>query len=836
MNARLFRAKRQGQSLPLIALIIVVLFGMVALSVDVGNTYAQNRNAVRATNAAALAGMDKLIHNGSDGTVAASIQASFKSNGITAQLDPRVPLESGDRRVIANYLDAGGNPLGGGCYVGQCGGVPPNVAYIQVRTEGTVDTYFARVVGRDTLPVKAQAFAAQCSPVKGVYPIAVNAKDLDLNAGKFLPPTVQSEMSYYGLYADPQYPDGLSARRIYNKTNFNVPGSFSWLQWTAPANGGSAVNTEDMLANDGNLDLKFQEVVPWPDANQPAPTGYPLLPGQLSEGDWIYGNSGVSASSGIKTALDFHVANRTVMYLPIISDSLATSGSGGQNARFHVLKLGAFYLRGYSLTGQGYFDLVYIGEAEKTACLNTNVNLGLKGLGLTGQVYVNPRWKANLAGSQPIAYQIVLDVSGSMSWDFNGYGTFHGGDVQCESPNNPNPLNLEYASGCQGGVDSAWRKEGERRITVAKNAIYNFIDGMGEYDMMRVVAFTTGSNNRAKLETPGTWSTNKGQLKNYVKNVGMYQNDPYRTSGGTAGADALDQASKFFLTSQGFVPVEPTTGLEYKPVVIYLTDGVANIFLDGTVNTARDIPLCAAMSQSQAINTASPCQVGYTANNVARPITAMIYIANGMKARNDSLGIYVVAMAQTPPDGLERVANSDEYFFPAEQAAKVQETLKKIQDAAEQSTCNPAGGYSWVNSITGSAVPGSPPAPGSSVFGQVFIYEPGKPTPKYTLPIDMSSGLSQNGQLGFSIAPPDPSNPASQGITPGNYEMAAYIWYKGTDGVARSYDYFVDQSTLVPSNRITFSVSSGATIGSSVALAPIFLDLDPAKVVCPPTP
>ena len=88
MKARLFRSKRQGQSIILIALIIVVLVAMVGLSVDVGNTYAQNRNAVRATNAAALAGMDKLIKNGDDSAVSAAIVASFKSNGITAQINP----------------------------------------------------------------------------------------------------------------------------------------------------------------------------------------------------------------------------------------------------------------------------------------------------------------------------------------------------------------------------------------------------------------------------------------------------------------------------------------------------------------------------------------------------------------------------------------------------------------------------------------------------------------------------------------------------------------------------------------------------------------------------
>src|SRR5215207_6094171 len=99
---------------------------MVGLSVDVGNTYAQNRNAVRSTNAAVLAGMDRLITSGKTSNSAAldvsigdAIRASFKSNGITAQIDPITPLGPGERRILAYYLDSSGNPLGESCTIGK---------------------------------------------------------------------------------------------------------------------------------------------------------------------------------------------------------------------------------------------------------------------------------------------------------------------------------------------------------------------------------------------------------------------------------------------------------------------------------------------------------------------------------------------------------------------------------------------------------------------------------------------------------------------------------------------------------------------------------------------
>jgi len=843
MKARLFHSKRQGQSIIIIALIIVVLVGMVGLSVDVGNTYAQNRNAVRATNAAALAAMDRLIRHGNDSSIGSVIVASFKSNGITAQINPAAAAQPGERLIQARYLDSNGNPLGGGCNIGSCGSVPTNVTYIQINTTGRVDTYFARVLGQQTLPVKAQAFAAQCTPVNGVFPIGINAADLDENG--FKPPSDPSEMPYYGRYSDNTY-QNLTARRIYRKDNFGTPGSFSWLQWQSAQSGGSgsAVSTEDMLAGDGNLDLGFKEVTPWPDPNSQAPAGYPLVPGQLTIGDWIAGNTGSSSSNAIRAALDYHVTNRTILNLPIIDQAVGS----GQGTSFHYARMGAFYLRGYQLGGGGnsYFDFAYIGQANNQACLNTNVNQGLKGLGLVGQVYINPRWTVNQPGGQPVAYNIVLDVSGSMSWDFNGYGTYNGanggggytvsnsvqGDVQCESTNNPNPLNLPFTDRCIGGQNSAWRNVNQRRISVAKDAILKLIDRMGTDDMVRVIAFSTGQS--GNVTASPAWlnvGTDKATLQTIVKDAGAYGGDPYKTDGATSGPQALDKAAKMFLASNGYTPTA-ANGQSFKPVVIYLTDGVANVFLDGTLNKARDI--CHDMSENQAESTADPCQIGKTASGKLRPISAMIDVANKMKASMSKLEIYAVGLAQVPDTGLPKVANDSSYYFPASQAGYVEGILESIRKRATGGTCTAGGGYNWVNVIPSANIPPSPPAPGNGVYGLVSIYAVNGATPiRNPLPIqhDPTSGV-----LSFSIPAPDPSNPASTGITPGTYEMEAWIAYKGTDGAPRIYDYFINQSSLHESHRITFSVSSAGTLGNSVPIDPIFLDLPAATHVCPTTP
>jgi hypothetical protein len=51
--------------------------------------------------------------------------------------------------------------------------------------------------------------------------------------------------------------------------------------------------------------------------------------------------------------------------------------------------------------------------------------------------------------------------------------------------------------------------------------------------------------------------------------------------------------------------------------------------------------------------------------------------------------------------------------------------------------------------------------------------------------------------------------------------------------VTRQYDYFINPNSLSESHRITFAVTSASTIGASVPIPPIFLDLQSTTSVCP---
>jgi hypothetical protein len=177
------------------------------------------------------------------------------------------------------------------------------------------------------------------------------------------------------------------------------------------------------------------------------------------------------------------------------------------------------------------------------------------------------------------------------------------------------------------------------------------------------------------------------------------------------------------------------------------------------------------------------------------------------------------------------IASGPSLYYTASQASTVGSVLDAIQSQTQVAgvTCVPSGGNAWLDRIDAAHTPASPPAPGNGVFGYTYIYDPGGGVPRYKLPIhhDPSTGA-----LGFAIPPPDPSDPGS-GITPGTYEMEAYVDYKGNDGITRQYDNFIFPSSLSEAHRITFAVTAASTLGASVQLAPSYMELGSTVSLCP---
>lgn len=137
MRMSIRRKSEHGQALILIALAVVGLLGLTALAVDGGHVFAQRRQAQNAADTAAFAAAIAKI-KGTNFVQAGEDRAS--SNGFT---------QGGNATVtINNPPDSSAPPA----YIG-------NNDYVQAIIEADIPTFFARIVGVTSIPIRVQAVA-----------------------------------------------------------------------------------------------------------------------------------------------------------------------------------------------------------------------------------------------------------------------------------------------------------------------------------------------------------------------------------------------------------------------------------------------------------------------------------------------------------------------------------------------------------------------------------------------------------------------------------------------------------------------------------------------------
>jgi hypothetical protein len=231
---------------------------------------------------------------------------------------------------------------------------------ISTATTTPTETATPTITATATATATPTETAGVCFPTSHTYPIAI--RDSMLGSDGFVNPD--------GYYSDEAYQNKTWKRLYLHDPANNPSGSFAWLRWSAdvgnPYSGGTSAATTAMMTSPGNIADGFDEA-PWPASNSlnlPKPFGYPLQPHQLSPGDWAYPNLGVTNASALRAQLDYHMANRTLLTLPIF-DASTGSGSG---MTYHISRPGTFLLIGYSLTNPMYLDLVYIGTPALEPC------------------------------------------------------------------------------------------------------------------------------------------------------------------------------------------------------------------------------------------------------------------------------------------------------------------------------------------------------------------------------------------------------------------------------------------------------------------------------------
>jgi hypothetical protein len=818
------RRRSPGQSIPLIAIMIVVLVAMVGLSVDVGNTFQTERRAVAASNAASLAGMNAYLRRSASTTNEAIYQSiinSLRSNGVEVAGSSSAPANE-QLQLEAFYLDSEGKPLSTGATPritpnGQR--APSNVGYIQVNLKGNVDTYFARVVNRNNLPVDATSYAGSCPAGEGVYPIGINGDVLDGNRfrdpGDVNPADGVKDKGWRTVTLSGAT---FTAMRLEQQNGANGNG-FAWLRWMSNDNSAGAL--EEGLTVPGTLLNGFTEAA-WPDNNRP--DDYPNEPGFLNIGDWVHGST--ASGAGVNGRIEAQRADGVRMVLPIFSAAQGIDGS----AQYRIADFGVFMVSGQGndpATGTPFLDLIFVGRDvnQKVACSYSAAPDPTPVFNLSGAVSIRPEYGFAPTNRKPIQYVVVLDVSGSMSANFSGQcnsgpGGFPAGQNYWQCANGP--VGAPQVQVVGTGPTYFWNNVNERRIRVAKDALEALVrvtnmQGNGDQydqnrpvDQMSIVWFRNtvnrGEGNISRFANPAGpspyFSSNPDDLRNAIRNAGNLGGDIYRTTGGTNGAAGLFRAALAYDTAPQNVTQNGRTW-EYKRVVIFITDGVSNQFLNRSANNlhggtsdenswraghACRTPLAVEIATCQVTGNAQVQGGGVTPQGVSvaagmdRPITQAGQVSRGdLQARGAE--VFVVALSNIPSTGLQdtiasfpsNFASADELRRRADGSTNVDDIILKINTEVEGAACEPRSDLLDGNPEFRGTIPaGHFPQSGVNLpeLGITLVYPHvgnvlltnRENNVSYTIPIMADA----QGNLKYS----------KSDLPRGDYRLSAYVFYK----------------------------------------------------------
>lgn len=263
------RGMSQGQVLVLLAVAMVAALAMVALIIDGGNAWAQQRRSQNAADAAAEAGAVKLAERNvgvatTNQDVLDRIVAAAEANGVDTSAQP----------VSAFYTDFPGDPISGEISSLDPAAAPPSSAVgVQAGVRRDFATFLAGVVGFTQFTASAQATAIT-GPIEEVCPA---------EAGCGVLPVI--------FPVDVTVCDGLDPTTGPNPTPYEVtgedvivplcagePGSVGYLDWDPP-NGGPP-EIVDSINNPSNPAIQLPS---WKWINQTGNFNTPKLEDALNQ-------------------------------------------------------------------------------------------------------------------------------------------------------------------------------------------------------------------------------------------------------------------------------------------------------------------------------------------------------------------------------------------------------------------------------------------------------------------------------------------------------------------------------------------------------------------------
>ncbi|NWG07393.1 MAG: hypothetical protein HXY35_11990 [Chloroflexi bacterium] len=162
---------QRGQAIILLAFAIVALVGFAALAIDGGRALSDRRHAQNAADTAAFAAALAKIHGGDFAAMRSAALLRAQSNGYNNGANP-----NGSTSIVEVNLcsDTGVT----------CQGLPSGADpsdYVRVRIKSTINTSFARIIGRPQVEntVEAVAYASDITPDPLIFGAALAAFQQD---------------------------------------------------------------------------------------------------------------------------------------------------------------------------------------------------------------------------------------------------------------------------------------------------------------------------------------------------------------------------------------------------------------------------------------------------------------------------------------------------------------------------------------------------------------------------------------------------------------------------------------------------------------------------------
>jgi hypothetical protein len=338
----------RGQVLVIVALMLVVLIGMVAVVVDGGFAWAQQRDAQNASDAAAEAGavvlaqrLASVLPLPGDAEVASKFDAVIAANDVSGatgyytNLDGSMLTAAGGTTTV----EADGAEVGGGT-------IPPGASGVSAVSEKTFDTFFAGVLGFDEMTTTADATAVAgyvtdvCSADQGcnvlpvTFPVTITTCDGNNDAA---PTTIEWELNTADPYVVPLCR--------------HSPGNVGWIDWTPP--GGGASELSDSIRNPNNPPIDLPS---WQQVSEPGNTNSTEDAMRTWDGQVVMIPLFDSTCSSEPTNPDL--------------SGCPADDVGGHGARlwYHFPKFAAFQLCDTTLCGPDYAHGAYIQGSNPDEC------------------------------------------------------------------------------------------------------------------------------------------------------------------------------------------------------------------------------------------------------------------------------------------------------------------------------------------------------------------------------------------------------------------------------------------------------------------------------------